>query len=211
MLTRCFIIVLLFGAIFGGRVFAQEMTVEEYLAALEAELPGTLVNNPVIPEWTVFGDNPQSENFTRQVITDRSVAGEQAIRLNVKRARPNPWDTSMTVTMDRGVAAGDAILIAIWARAEEPLSDQQTGEVQVRLQQAGAPYAGLAESTIFPTDEWELWYVRGVSPADFSANEINLAFNVAAGRQTIDIAQFYVMDLGPGIDVNSLPTGLSSD
>jgi|GEM_PF-3066370 len=33
---------------------AQEMTEADYIAALEAELPGTLMNNPVSPDWEVF-------------------------------------------------------------------------------------------------------------------------------------------------------------
>lgn len=181
---------------------AQEMTEAEYIAALEAELPGTLMNNPVSPDWDIYG-----EDFSKRVISDPTAVGEQAIRVKVKRAKPNPWDITMTVRMDEGASNGDTILVAVWAKADKPPKGQDTGNVQVRLQQAAAPYAGLADATIMPGEKWELWYVSGVANADFGGDEINLAFNVAAEKQTIDIAQFYVMNLGQGVDPATLLSG----
>jgi len=115
----------------------------------------------------------------------------------------------MTVRMDDGASKGDAILVAVWVKADKLPKGRNTGSVQVRLQQAEAPYAGLAGGTITPGEDWELWYVSGVSTGDYSADEINLAFNLAAEKQTIDIAQFYVMNLGQGVDPASLPSGLA--
>jgi hypothetical protein len=181
---------------------AQEMSEAEYLAALEAELPGTLMNNPVSPQWDIYG-----QDFTKRVVEDKTVTGAQAVRIKVKTGKPNPWDISMTVRMDKGVAAGDAILVAAWVRTEKPAKGRQDAEVQVRLQQAASPYSGLAEGVIRPGSDWQLWYVRGRAAEDFEASEINLAFNVGGDAHTIDIAQFYVMNLGQGVDVETLPTG----
>ncbi len=189
-----------------GAATAQEMSEADYLAMLEAELPGTLMNNPIVPDWYVAG-----EDFDRRVITDRNVVGQQAVRLKIKRAKPNPWDVSMIARMDKGASSGDAILVAVWVRTEKAAKDSETGLVQVRLQQSAAPYTGLAEGSITPGKDWELWYLRGIAAEDYDANELTLAFNAASVAQTVEIAQFYVMNLGPNVDVGSLPVGLSQE
>lgn len=189
-----------------GAATAQEMSEEDYLAVLEAELPGTLMNNPIAPDWYVAG-----EDYDKRVITDPDVAGQQAVRLKIKRAKPNAWDVSMIARMDKGASSGDAILVAVWVRTEKPAKDSETGTVQVRLQQSAAPYTGLAEGMITPGEDWELWYLRGIAAEDYDADELTLAFNAASAAQTVEIAQFYVMNLGPDVDVGSLPVGLAQD
>lgn len=182
----------------------QDVTPEEaeYIAALEAELPGSLVNNPLAPNFQTFG-----REFTTKTVQDDNVAGGYAYRVRVKKRQTNPWDVTVTSEMMRGIGEADVIMIAFWARTESPNKDSGVGRAQVRLQQKAAPYTGVAEGQFDFTSDWQLYYLRGKSDQSYDAEDINMAFNLASQTQTVEIGQFYVMNLGQGVDVDSLPYG----
>lgn len=183
---------------------AQEaLTPEETaaLAALEAELPGTLLNNPLYPGWNTYGEDKETK-----VVRADEIPGGYAYEVKIKRKKPNPWDVSVTSTVTSGVTQGDTVLIAIWARATRPDPDRGVGTVQVRLQQTAAPYAGVAETTLSLRPEWQLHYISGIAPKTFDAGEINLAFNGADLKQTLQFGQVYIMNIGPDVPLSSLPS-----
>ncbi|MFN7054953.1 hypothetical protein [Hyphomonas sp.] len=175
---------------------------DEALAALEASLPGTLMNNPYTTDWRTNGANQSA-----RVVRVREIPGEYAYEVKVRRAGRNPWDVSVTASLSAGVAAGDAVLVAFWARATETDEGRTSAPVQMRLQQMAAPYTGAAEAQVEVNTRWQLHYVKGIAPADYSSRDINLAFNVAAHRQTVQFGQVYVMNLGQGVRLEELPSG----
>ena len=184
-----------------AHAFAQEMTEEEYLAALEEALPGTLMNNPLDPAWQTFGEN----SSTRVVNAD--IPGGKAYRVRVKRAARNPYDIAVQGNVRDGVTAGEVLLVAFWARSERPDEATGMGHVQFRLQQSAAPYTGLVEGNVQLSDRWQIHYLSGEAARAFDAGELNVSFNVGDHKQTVDLGQYYVMNMGPGVDRASLPSG----
>lgn len=179
------------------------MTAEEAqaLAALEAELPGTLMNNPMAPGWATHGATAATK-----VVKAPEVPGGLAYEVRVKQANRNPWDVSVTAALTSGVSSGDAVLIAFWARATKPAEETGGAEMQVRAQQTAAPYTGIAEAQVTVQPKWQLHYVKGIAPASYDTGKISLAFNTGKHKQTVQFGQVYVMNLGPGVRLDSLPS-----
>lgn len=180
---------------------AKELSEAEALAALEAELPGTLMNNPIAVGWKKFGDGA-----TTKVIRVPEIPGGWAYEVKVKQGHRNPWDISVIAPLETGVSKGDAVLVAFWAKSAKASEDIGKGSAQVRAQQVSDPYTAIAESTVTIEDRWQLHYVKGLAPSDFSGSEINLAFNVGLYKQTVQLGQVYVMNLGQGVRLEDLPS-----
>lgn len=147
-----------------------ELTEAEALAALEAELPGTLMNNPIAVGWTTHG-----EGASTKVLRVQEIPGGWAYEVRVKQNHRNPWDISVIAPLATGVKKGDAVLVAFWAKASKVTEETGKGGAQVRVQQMADPYAGIAESTVSIEDRWQLHYVKGLAPADYDGNEIDPA------------------------------------
>lgn len=181
---------------------AQEMTEAEYLAALEESLPGTLVNNPLNVQWRTHGANGASK-----VVQAQDAPGGRAYQVRVKAKGPNPWSVAAHGPVQGGVAEGDTVLVAFWARAARPDPEIGAGGVQARLQQNASPYAGVAEGELVLNERWQIHYVSGVAPRAYEPGQMVMSFNVGHLRQTVELGQYFVMNLGKGVDPATLPRG----
>lgn len=179
----------------GGRQDSDEAA---YLKALDDALPGTLMNNPLDPGWKVYGDNA-----TSKVVAEPEITGGYAFQVQVKRAGAQPWDVSVVGSVRDGVAAGDTVLVAFWGRATAAAG----GNVQARLQQVVSPYAGIADRAVVLTDDWQLHYLSGVATDAYAPGGLAVSFNVASAKQTVQFGQYYVMNMGQGVDPATLPSG----
>lgn len=188
------IAVTILGAALSFAAAAQELTPEEqaYLAALEAELPGTLMNNPLDPGFNTFG-----EDVRTRVVEVPELPGGFAYQAKVRRAKPRPWDISIATNVTGDVRQGDSVAVAFWARAKDPDRDTGAGHIQVRLQQNASPYAGVVEQVVDIGPDWQLYEIKGVSAHSFSGSQMSLAFNIGDYKQTIEIGQYFVLNLGP--------------
>lgn len=184
-----------------GVATAQQMSEEEYLAQLEEALPGTLMNNPLNPEWQVYG-----QDYSTKVV-DAEITGAKAFQVRVKRAKANPYDIAAQGSVSEGVVAGETVLVAFWGRANTPDKTSGSGHVQFRLQLASAPYTGLVEGDVTMTEEWQIHYLSGVAQQDFQAGQLNASFNIGKYKQTLEFGQYYIMNLGEGVDPSTLPRG----
>lgn len=188
------IAVTILGSALSFAALAQELTPEEqaYLTALEAELPGTLMNNPLDPGFNTFG-----EDVRTRVVEVPELPGGYAYQAKVRRVKPRPWDISIATNVTGAVRQGDSVAVAFWARAKEPDRDTGTGHIQVRLQQNASPYTGVVEQVVEIGPDWQLYEIKGVSAHSFGGSQMSLAFNIGDYKQTIEIGQYFVLNLGP--------------
>lgn len=172
---------------------AQDLSEDEqaYLAALEEQLPGTLMNNPIEISLQTFGTDYSAK------VVKADIDGEAAYQVRVKSARPRPWDVSVTGPLTAGVSEGDTVTVAFWARAKKPDSSTGKGHVQLRVQQKAAPYSGVVEQMVEIGEDWRIHEISGVSGYSFTADEMSIAFNIGDHRQTLEFGPFYVLNLGP--------------
>lgn len=173
----------------------MDPAMQQALEALDAQLPGKLINNPYDIQWRTDGPDKREK-----VVEDAGVPGGYAYQVSVRKSKPQPWDIATRIPMTEDIAKGDVILLSFWMRAEKPARNKDTGNVSVALQRNIEPYDSIFDEPIMPTSEWQLYSVAGKAGLDYPQAKTQLNFNLARSRQTIEFGQFYIMNLGPDAD-----------
>ncbi len=177
-------------------VHAQD-PMQKALAALDAQLPGKLINNPYDIQWKTEGSD-KKEN----IVESEGVPGGVAYSITVKKTKRNPWDTATRIPMTTSVEKDDVILVSFWARAAKLSKGKDTGDISVSLQRNVEPYDSIFEERIALGQDWKLYNAAGKANRDYTADKTNLNFNLARAKQTIEFGPFYIMSLGPDADVS---------
>jgi hypothetical protein len=71
----------------------------------------------------------------------------------------------------------------------------------------GRPYVGVVERTFMLADRWQIHYMSGVAGETIAPDAIDISFNIGHLKQTVEFGQYYVTNLGKGVDPASLPSG----
>jgi len=174
---------------------SPEMTAA--LAAVEASLPGKLINNPYDIEWRTDGGDKRDS-----VVKSEGAPGGIAYSVKVKKTKRNPWDIATRIPMTKAVEKGDVLTMHFWARAAKPPKGREAGDVTVTIQRNVEPYDSIIEERMDFETEWKLYSIKGKARSDFSADKTDINFNLARAKQTIELGQFYVMNLGQGADAS---------
>lgn len=167
------------------------------LKALDAQLPGTLINNPYDIEWNTEGSDKRDS-----VVKSEDAPGGMAYRVVVKKKKRNHWDTATRIPMTTSVEKDDVIMISFWARAAKPPKGSETGDITVTIQRNIDPYDSVIEERMDIGKEWKLYSLSGKASRDYSDDKTNINFNLAHAKQTIEFGQFYVMNLGKNADAS---------
>lgn len=126
------------GSIVAAPVFAQD---RDALKALDAQLPGDLVNDPSRIDWQSYGADLEAS-----AVVDESIPGGGAARrFEIKRAAEFIYTAGTNVPLTKKVSRGDQITIGFYARTIEADTDDGNGVVRVRFQENADPYPGFGE------------------------------------------------------------------
>ena len=175
----------------------SETAIQQALAALDATLPGKLINNPYNIQWSTDGSDKKES-----IVKSEGAPGGMAYSVKVKKAKRKPWDTATRFGMTEDITKDDVILISYWARTAQPQKGRDTGDITVALQRNIEPYDAVIQERVDLGTEWKLNHVAGTAKRDYAADKTNLNFNLAHAKQTIEFGQFYIMNLGPGADAS---------
>lgn len=167
------------------------------LAALDALLPGKLINNPYDIQWRTDGSDKKES-----VVKSEGVPNGMAYRVVVKKSKRNPWDTATRIPMTASIEKDDVITLHFWARAAKPPKGKDTGDVTVAIQRNIDPYDSIFEERMDFGTDWKLYTLSGKASRDYSADKTNINFNLARAKQTIEFGQFYVMNMGKNAQVS---------
>lgn len=188
----------LISVIVAPSTFADDnAAIQEALVALDAELPGKLINNPYDIKWRTDGSDKKDS-----VVKSNGAPGGMAYQVRVKKTKKNPWDTATRIPMTQPIAKGDVILLSYWARAAKPQKGKEFGDISVAIQRNIEPYDSVFEERVALSKEWKLYNLTGKANRDYAADKTNLNFNLARAKQTIEFGQFYIMNLGPNGDAS---------
>jgi hypothetical protein len=169
----------------------QDEAIAEALAALDAALPGTLINNPYDLEWKIDGSDAKGK-----VVKAESIPGGMAYQARIKSSKPNSWDTAIRHTLDVAIDKGDRVQVSFWARTAKPATGAETADFDISVGRNVEPYDTILTETIKPADDWDLYTVTGTANRDFGKGKANVNYNLARARQTVEFGQFYVTNLG---------------
>lgn len=176
----------------------DDAAIQEALVALDAQLPGKLINNPYDIQWRTDGSDKKDA-----VVKSEGAPGGMAYQVRVKKTKRNPWDTATRIPMTVDIEKGDVILMSFWARTAKTPKGRETGDISVSLQRNIDPYDSIFEERIDLGTEWKLHNVAGTATRDYSADKTQINFNLARAKQTIEFGQFYIMSLGEGADASA--------
>ena len=176
---------------------ADDAAIAAALQALDAQLPGKLINNPYDIKWRTDGSDKKEA-----VVKSEGVPGGMAYSVTVKKTKPNHWDTATRIPMTESIAKDDVILVSFWARAAKLRKGRDTGPIVAVLQRNVEPYDSIFEQGFDLGKEWKLYNVSGTAKRDYSADKTSMNFNLAKAKQTIEFGQFYIMNLGPNADAS---------
>lgn len=180
----------------GQHANAQD-EIQQALEALDAQLPGKLLNNPYDIQWRTDGSDKKEE-----VVKSEGAPGGMAYRVTVKKKKQNPWDTATRIPMTASIEKDDVILMSFWARSVKPPKGRDAGDISVSIQRNIEPYDSVLEERIDLGTEWKLYSAAGTASRDYSSDKTQINFNLARAKQTVEFGHFYVMNLGPGADAS---------
>lgn len=158
------------------------------LAALDAKLPGTLINDPTRLDWPVSGDaNVKS-------VRDAAIpGGGAAMRVQVRSAdEKQPWTVQASIPLTVGIDQGSDIVIGFYARTVEADTSDGKGRIGVRFQQNSAPYPGFGDKLLSIGKDWKLYQVAARADRDIATGDAIVSLQLVGVKQTIEIGQAFV-------------------
>ena len=145
--------------------------------------PPPLLNEPTAG-WNVFGPGQ-----THKARKEAAVQGGVAMRVTIPAKPTNAWDIGASVPIDKPIAKGDKLILALWVR----VADGEAGDIGAAIQQNSAPYAPIVAGRVPVTKEWQLVHINGIAAADHPAGQTNVALTLGDGARTIDLGPAFVM------------------
>lgn len=159
------------------------------LEALDAQLPGDLVNDPSRIDWQSYG-----ADLTATSVVDPSIPGGGAARrFEIRRAAEFIYTAGTNIPLTENVRRGDTVTVGFYARTIEADTDDGNGVVRVRFQRNVEPFPGFGEQTLSIGREWEWYEVTASAEQRLRSSDGIIAVQFGRTRQTIEIGQAIVV------------------
>ncbi|MEL6876859.1 MAG: cellulase family glycosylhydrolase [Pseudomonadota bacterium] len=155
----------------------------ESLHAVDAAVPGQLVNDPTRLDWDSYGKNLQVRGYADPSIP----GGGAALEIDVRSAG-EVFDAGLSVPLIVPVNRGETITIGFYARALKG-----EGRVFVRFQQNTEPYPGFGARTVTVSPDWDWHEVSATAERDLSTRDGIVALQFGSQKQKLEIGQTIVV------------------
>ncbi|TPG42504.1 hypothetical protein EAH79_01030 [Sphingomonas koreensis] len=149
--------------------------------------------------WQFYGGDDKG-----RPVKAPEVPGGEAVRVKIAAKGANPWDVGALSPIQKPIAAGDAILVAVYLRAPM-VKDGETTAVQIGATGNAAPYIPIAGADVTITNGWKLYYAAGKAGAAFAGGAAQASVQLAADKHVVDLGPVFVLDFGPNQDIATLP------
>ena len=159
------------------------------LEALDAQLPGDLVNDPSRIDWQSYG----AELDASSVVDPSIPGGGAARRFAIKRANEFIYTAGTNVPLIKSVDRGDTITIGFYARTIESDEPDGNGVLRVRFQRNVEPYPGFGEETLSIGKDWQWYEVTATAEQRLRSDDGIVAIQFGRTRQVIEIGQAIVV------------------
>jgi len=167
--------------------------------AAQADANSKLVNIPGVA-WNIYGPG-QTNSYDDK----GGPAGYPVTHVKVNQAGTNAWDAGAISPLNKPVAAGDVVFVAVYLRAPELKDGETTSLPFIGVTGSAAPYENLATGSALVTNQWKQYYAVGKAPHAFAAGGAQAAIHLASEKHVLDIGPIRVFDFGPNQDIARLP------
>ena len=165
------------------------------LQALDAQLPGKLIDDPTRLDWATQGYKPKPKS-----IQDPSIpGGAAAAQFDIEQKGAQPYAVQAFVPLTSAIAKGETYTVGFYARALSAQTIDGKGVIGVRFQLNSAPWPGFGDSTVKVGPEWEWHEVSAVANIDVARQDAVVALQLAGAIQTVQIGQTIVVSGAPRI------------
>ncbi|BDI60947.1 hypothetical protein [Qipengyuania nanhaisediminis] len=159
------------------------------LEALDAQLPGDLVNDPSRIDWQSYGADLEASS-----VVDESIPGGGAARrFEVKRAAEFIYAAGTNIPLTETVRRGDTVTVGFYARTIEADTEDGNGVLRVRFQRNVEPYPGFGEQTLTIGRDWAWYEVSAQAEQRLRSADSIIAVQFGRTRQAIEIGQAIVV------------------
>lgn len=159
------------------------------LEALDAQLPGDLVNDPSRIDWQSYGADLEASS----VVDDSIPGGGAARRFAINRADEFIYAAGTNIPLTESVDRGDTVTVGFYARTVEADTDDGNGVVRVRFQRNIEPYPGFGEETLSIGKDWQWYEVTANVEQKLRSDDGIVALQFGRTRQVIEIGQAIVV------------------
>jgi len=129
----------------------------------------------------------------------------RAMRMNVEKAYPTPYSVQLCSADTQGpIHKGDTILMSCWVRASLAAGGQ-SGVAAFWLQSTGAKWEAPASMSVSCDKNWKQVFATGIAEKEYPAGSLQVAIHLGQQKQVLDFAGLIVLNMGPGIDVKTMP------
>ena len=177
------------GPAYGVADAAKKSDNSAALAQLQAQLPGTLINDPTSLDWAVQGDGMKVSSIVKEDIP----GGGAATHYDVRKPGPNPWSQQIYVPLTGDIAKGDIVTVGFWARTTTPPSGGENGMLSLRWQENLQPWPGFGDSQVEIGPEWKWHEISATASTAISKQNGVLVFQLGAAKQQLEIGQTIII------------------
>lgn len=164
------------------------------LAALDAQLPGELINDPSRLDWASYGPG-----LEQQGVEAAGIGGGAAIRFGIAAKTAHPYEVATSFPLTAAVSKGEQVTIGFWARSLSADTPDGKARIGVRVQQNASPYDGFADRTLEVGADWAWYEASGVATLSLRKGAGQVVFHLGGARQVVEIGQAIAVKGAPAI------------
>lgn len=179
-----------FALLAGGMISVPVRADEAALAALQAQLPGKLMNDPTRLDWNVYGQGQKNKR-----VKTPGIGGGVALQVTSPAASDTAHSIGINVPLTAGFRPGQTVTVAFWARTVSADTPDGQGKLGMRLQLGEAPYSGFGDTMLAIGPEWKMYEATALSTLSVEPGKAVLGFQLAAAKQVLEIGQIFVLDM----------------
>lgn len=169
----------------GGAMLAAAAGV----SAQNGDILQKAINTPSIA-YAVYGPAQKTK------VVKAEVPGGQAMQIDVQAKGANAWTVGASSPIAKGIARGDRIVLAFWARAPKLAGDATTSITFAGITGTAAPFAQVIGGPVTVGRAWTLQQVTGVAPANAAAGTVQVTLHLAADKALLELGPVFVLDMG---------------
>jgi len=140
---------------------------------------------------------PDVNGAKASLISDPTVQGGTALRVDVPRKGTNPWDSTVGGAITKPIGKGDRLVLLFSARLHKGEGGAPTAILPYNaIQLAAAPYSTIINGTGQIGPEWKDFQVTGTADGDYPAGALKVTIQLATAKQTVDFGPIVVLDRG---------------
>ena len=116
-----------------------------------------------------------------------------------------PWDIQFKISTMTAIKAGDALLATFYMRTIDTKSESGEARVGLTMQQASPPWRSTLEQEMSAPPTWMKVTLPFAAQVSWPAGRAQATLNFGFEAQTIELADFSIVDYGPGVRLRDLP------